>query len=266
MLASARTARLEAMSKSGVTAFPASMAVAIVCPSDRAFMKAWPPQERHRTSTSRNGRTTSARFSPPSINHGVLAIGLVVFPDCHDREARRDKENRRVKHEAQSACTFRAAAKRQLVRRPAGHPRRGRPCPRPSRARRCRRRIQSTRYLPRRLRKRGNVSPYWSKVAERGGSLATNRRAMATKRLISDQATNDGKTRDQDLDRACSRVGRYGVPMQAGDRRAQSKRLQARLARNASGRAGYSGVVPTVRSSSERIRRPGGDSAAWPEK
>src|SRR5258708_5092683 len=45
-------------------------------------------------------------FSPPSFNHGVLAIGLIVFPNCHDWEARRDKENRRVEHEAPPLVHF----------------------------------------------------------------------------------------------------------------------------------------------------------------
>ena len=46
-------------------------------------------------------------FSPPSIDHGDLAIGLVVPPDRHDREARRDYEDRRVKRHAHSPMLFR---------------------------------------------------------------------------------------------------------------------------------------------------------------
>src|SRR5258708_36887474 len=40
MLASPRMAKFEAMSNSGVTTLPAATAVAIVCPSARALMKA----------------------------------------------------------------------------------------------------------------------------------------------------------------------------------------------------------------------------------
>lgn len=144
-------------------------------------------------------------FSPPSFNHGVLAIGLIVFPNCHDWEARRDEENRRVEHEAPPLVHFGPQRRDSLCADRQGI--RGVVSLAPGHLElsdvgdvfnRC-----GIAQASKKARKGLTV------VQQSGGTWRfadDESTGHGTKRLIPDQAANDRKTRDQDFDRACSRV------------------------------------------------------------
>jgi hypothetical protein len=145
-------------------------------------------------------------FSSPSLDHGTLFVGLIVVPNRHDRETRRDQEHRRVEHDAHSIVLIRAQRRESLCADRPG------------------------------IRGVASFAPYHLELSDVGDVL--NRRATAqtsekarehlavmkqrgrtrrladdesaghgTKRLTPDQAADDGKTRNKDLDRARTNIG-----------------------------------------------------------